>query len=101
MYLVRLVPTIVPTEKGYEVVAEGIEHTVMGNAIKYVMPGDMAMLHIINSDEDVVFAAPLNSIGAIQAATEEYVKKVADVVPIRGRPVHLVKVESEDGDDCA
>lgn len=101
MYLVRLVPTIVPTEKGYEVVAEGIEHTVMGNEIKYVAPGEMTMVHILNNQGDVIFAAPLNSIGAIQAATEEYVKKEAEVVPIRGRPAHLVEVEMEESDEPA
>ncbi len=101
MFLVRLVPTIIPTEKGYEVVAEGVEHTVMGNSIKYVMPGDISMLHILNAAEDIVFAAPLNSIGAVQAATEEYVLKSAEIVPIRGRPVNLVEVKMEGGDESA
>ncbi len=103
LYVVRLGPAILPTEKGYEILTDVTEHNVMGVAIKHSQsPCGMGFLHILNNDGDIIFASPSTMILSIQAATGEYVPKTGELVPIHGRPANLQLVDPlEEEDDIA
>ncbi len=100
-YMITLGPAVLPVEKGYEVLTDVTIHKCFGTSIKYVQGADMGFFQILNGLGDVIFTCPTSMILSVQASTEEYVLKTADVVPIRGTSPHLRLVETEYPDDAA
>lgn len=80
-YAIRLGPTLMPAEGGYQVVEEPSIQTARGNMIRYLPCQDLIVFQVLNNDGDVLFSAPAHAVLWVKA--NPAVKDACPVVPLK------------------